>query len=104
MIDSLSRATTYQAQKNSNETVRIEYEVYLGSPIVSIRSYRGDKFTGKGISLEPSLMLSILPEVEKAVHEFKAIMVMQYGEEAAAETAKKERKSKRKTVAAEATS
>jgi hypothetical protein len=103
MIESTSRVTTYQTAKNLTETVRLEYEVYMESPIVSIRSYRGDKFTGKGISLHPALMLELLPEIEKAVNEFKAVLLMQYGEEAVAETAKKERKSKRKAAAVEVT-
>ena len=98
MIESSSRVTTYQAAKNTNETVRIEYEIYLGSPIVSIRAYRGDKFTGKGISLNPALMLEILPEVAKAVHGFKTELVELYGEQAATETAKIERKQLRKAA------
>jgi len=88
MFDPPERVTTYQTVKNTNETVRIQYEIYMGSPIVSIRAYRGHKFTGKGISLNPALMLELLPEVEKAVNEFKTALLIQYGAEAVAETAK----------------
>jgi hypothetical protein len=102
MIESSSRITTYQTKKNSNETVRLEYEVYMESPIVSIRSYRGNTFTGKGISLHPALMLELLPEIEKAVHEFKAVLMTQCGEQAAEETVRIERKQRRKAAKAAA--
>ncbi len=75
----------------------------MNSPIVSIRSYRGDKFSGKGISVHPALMLELLPEIEKAVHEFKAVLLEQCGEQAAEETVRIERKQrKQKAKAAEA--
>lgn len=61
------RIIIFRTKANRFETVEVSHEVYLNTPIVSVRRYRGDKFTGKGISLQPDHFEQILPEIVKAI-------------------------------------
>jgi hypothetical protein len=62
------RVTTYSVKKNRFENVHVSYEMSFNTPVVSVRSFRGDKFTGKGLSLQPELWEQLLKEIPKAIH------------------------------------
>jgi hypothetical protein len=98
MDNAENRVTTFVTKKNRFENIHVAYELFHDTPVVSVRSFRGDNFTGKGISLQPELWLKLQPEINRAIDAFRAELVERYGEQAALETEKIERKSKRKAA------
>jgi len=65
------RTTTFSVKKNRFESVKVSYEVCHKTPVVSIRSHRGDSFTGKGLSMRLELWDQVLPELVNAIKSFR---------------------------------
>lgn len=65
------RTIIFKTKANRFETVEVSHEVYLKTPLVSVRRYRGDNFTGKGISLQPDHFEKLLPEIVKAIQSLR---------------------------------
>lgn len=62
-----TRTIIASVRKNSQESIQISHEIHMKTPLVSIRSFRGESFTGKGISLRPDVFAEVLPEITKAI-------------------------------------
>ena len=62
-----TRKIIASVRKNSLESVQISHEIHMKTPLVSVRSFRGKNFTGKGISLQPDVFAEVLPEIAKAI-------------------------------------
>ena len=73
------RVTTFSAKKNRFENIHVSYELCHNTPVVSVRSFRGDKFTGKGLSLQPELWELLHGEVEKAIRTLRQKLVEDAG-------------------------
>lgn len=66
-----NRTTIFRSKKNRFEHVEVSHEIHIKTPLVSVRSYRGENFTGKGISLQPELFELLLPEITKAIQSLR---------------------------------
>jgi len=92
------RVTTFCIKKNRFENIHISFEVAYSTPVVSVRSFRGDKFTGKGLSLQPELWEILVIEIMKAVHGLRCKLADDGVADAPAKTITKISKNSRKKV------
>lgn len=73
------RVTTFSMKKNRYLTTHVSHEVAFKTPVVSVRCFRGEKFTGLGVSIQPEQWDILLPEIAKAVHALRTKLASEDG-------------------------
>lgn len=81
-MSSTERVIIFRTKANRFEDVEVSHETYKGTTVVSVRRYRGENFTGKGVSLRPELFEQLLPEIVKAIQSSRHVFTTEVGTDA----------------------